>query len=605
MTMTKTSPGYSTRKTRIERVMEGAACWGSFYRNNPDKFAEDYLHLKLKRFQKILLVMMFWANVFVFIACRGIGKTFLSAIYCVERAILYPGTKVVIASGTRGQAINVLEKIMYELMPGSPELRAEIDDKKSHINNTDAIIVFKNSSTIKVVTASDSARGNRGNVLLLDEFRLMPKTIVDDVLRKFLTLRRMPRYEELTEAERRREYDKEKNLTMYLSSAWFKDSWAYMKCTDAFKAMMSSKRQFVCGFPYQLSIEEGLLDPELVQDEMADTDFSEIRFSMEMEAEFYGSADGAFFDFDTISRARKIKYPLLPDALSSKAGGTQLRIPPKQNSEIRLLSADIALMSSKRNKNDATSIFINCMIPTKGGRYISNIVYPETAEGLRTDDQALMIRKLYDEFSCDYIVLDTNGIGLGVFDALARDIVDPDTGQLYPALSCCNDKTMAERCTVPGAERVIWSIKASAQMNSDIAFLLREGFRSGRIRLLINEYDADDALGELKGYSSLNPQEKIRFKLPYINTTLLIDELVNLQHEETGSRVRIYEKSGRRKDRYSSLAYNYYAALQLENKKAKRSGTENTDKVFVIRAPSKNGKEVSAVYGRSDGHSWV
>ena len=603
--MKKTSPGYSTRTTRTERVMEGAALWGSFYRSNPDKFAEDYLHLKLKRFQKILLVMMFWANVFVFIACRGIGKTFLSAVYCVTRAILYPGTKVVIASGTRGQAINVLEKIMYELMPASPELRAEIDDKKSHINNTDAIIVFKNSSTIKVVTASDSARGNRGNVLLLDEFRLMPKPIVDDVLRKFLTLRRMPRYEELTEAERRREYDKEKNLTMYLSSAWFKDSWAYMKCADAFKAMMSSKRQFVCGFPYQLSIEEGLLDPELVQDEMADTDFSEIRFSMEMEAMFYGSADGAFFDFDTISKTRRIKYPYLPDAQSSKVGGTQLRIPPKQNGEIRLLSADIALMSSKRNKNDATSIFVNCMVPTKGGRYISNIVYPDTAEGLRTDNQALMIRKLYDEFQCDYIVLDTNGIGLGVFDALARDIVDPDTGQLYPALSCCNDKTMAERCVVPGADRVIWSIKASAQMNSDIAFLLREGFKSGRIRLLINEYDADDALGELKGYSSLNPQEKIRFRLPYINTTLLIDELVNLQHEEVGNRVRIYEKSGRRKDRYSSLAYNYYVALQLENRKAKRGGTENADKVFVIRAPSKYGKEVSAVNGRSDGHSWI
>lgn len=84
--------------------MEGAALWGSFYRSNPDKFAEDYLHLKLRRFQKILLSMMFWSTVFVFIAARGLGKTFLSAIYCAERAILYPGTKVVIASGTRGQA---------------------------------------------------------------------------------------------------------------------------------------------------------------------------------------------------------------------------------------------------------------------------------------------------------------------------------------------------------------------------------------------------------------------------------------------------------------------------------------------------------------------
>jgi len=594
-------------KTRTDKILEGAAMWGAYFRQNPDQFAERYLHLRLKRFQKILLCMMFWANVFVFIACRGIGKTFLSAIYCVIRAILWPGTKVCVASSRRSQATEVLNKIIYELMPLSPELRAEINEKKTHVNNTEAIIVFFNTSTIKVVTASDSARGNRCNVLLLDEFRLMRKDIVDTVLRKFLTLRRMPQFEELTDAERKREYAKEKNLTMYLSSAWFKDSWAYTKCTDALRALFEGKRQFVCGFPYQLSIEEGLLDPELVEDEMAEADFSDIKFSMEMGAEFYGSADGAFFDFDAVSKNRKIQYPMLTDDLSSRvSGGHALRIPPKQNGEIRLLSADIALMSSKRNKNDATSVFVNSMIPTKNGRYISNIVYADSCEGLRTDDQALIIRRLFEAYSCDYIVLDTNGIGLGVYDTLARDMPDPDTGQVYTALSCCNDKTMADRCTVPNAEKVIWSIKASAQFNSDIAFLLREGFQSGRVRLLANEYDADDALGEIKGFASLTPQEKIKYKLPYIHTSLLIDELVNLEHEEVGNRVRVYERSGRRKDRYSSIAYNYYVALQLENKIAKR-GDRNADdgRMFEIRAPGRGGKGVRISNGTYSKDGWI
>lgn len=596
---------WKSPKTRIDRIMDGAALWGAFYRFNPDKFAEEYLHLRLRRFQKILLVMMFWSAVFVFIACRGIGKTFLSAIYCVIRAILWPGTRICVASSRRGQATEVLNKIIYELMPLSAELRAEIDEKRTHVNNTEAIIVFKNSSTIKVVTASDTARGNRCHVLLLDEFRLMQKDVVDTVLRKFLTLRRMPRYDDLTDAERKREYAKEKNLTMYLSSAWFKDSWAYTKCTDALRAMFEGKRQFVCGFPYQLSIEEGLLDPELVEDEMSEADFSEIKFSIEMDALFYGAADGAFFDFEVVSKNRKIKYPMLPDRMSNKiAGGQAFRIPTKQNGEIRLLSADIALMSSKRNKNDATSIFINCMTPTKSGRYVSNIVYADSCEGLRTDDQALMIRKLYDEFMCDYIVLDTNGIGLGVYDTLARDITDTETGQIYPALSCCNDRTMAERCTVPGASRVIWSVKANAQFNSDAAFLLREGFQSGRIRLLANEYDADEMLSEIKGYSSMNPQERILYRLPYIHTTLLIDELVNLQHDELNGKVRIYEKSGRRKDRYSSLAYNYYVALQIENRNAKRGEASDGGNFFLIRAPgSSHGKEVSKI-GRYTDESW-
>lgn len=590
---------------RYQRVMEGAAYWGAYYRYNPDKFAEDYLHLKLKKFQKLLLVMMFWSTTFVLIACRGLGKTYLSAIYCVVRCILYPGTKVCIASGTRGQAINVLEKIMFELKPGSPELCAEIDEKQSKVNGTNAQIVFYNTSVIKVVTASDNARGNRCHVLLLDEYRLISKDTIDTVLRKFLTLRRMPRYEELTEEQRKAEYAKEKNLTMYLSSAYFKDHWSYTKCVDTLKAMVDpGRRQFVCGFPYQLSICEGLLDPEAVADEMAESDFSDIKFSMEMAAEFYGSAEGAFFDFDSISKNRRIKYPMLPDKVSSKLNNSQLvKIQQKQNGEIRLLSADIALMSSKRNNNDATAIFINQLMPTKAGRYSSNIVYADSCEGLRTDDQALLIRKLFDEFLCDYIVLDANGIGLGVFDCLARDIVDPD-GEIYPALSCCNNAEMAARAPI-GAPKVIWAIKASAQFNSDCAFLLREGFKSGRIRLLVNEYDADEILGGLRGYSSLNPPEQMQIKLPYIHTTLLIDELVNLQHEETGGKIKIFERSGTRKDRYSSLSYNYYVATQLESKLAKRFGMNaEVSEMFVIKPPSYTGKAVSMTNARGKHAAW-
>lgn len=591
---------------RYQRVMDGAAYWGSYYRYNPDKFAEDYLHLKLKKFQKLLIVMMFWSTTFVLIACRGLGKTFLSAIYCVIRCILYPGTKVCIASGTRGQAINVLEKIMYELKPASPELCAEIDDKQSKINGTNAQIVFFNTSVIKVVTASDNARGNRCHVLLLDEYRLISKDTIDTVLRKFLTLRRMPRYEELTEEQRKQEYSKEKNLTLYLSSAYFKDHWSYTKCIDTLKAMVNPNRhQFVCGFPYQLSINEGLLDPETVADEMAESDFSEIKFSMEMAAEFYGSADGAFFDFDSISKNRRIKYPMLPDSITSKLAFSQLiKIQPKQSGEVRILSADIALMKSKKHKNDATSIFINQMMPTKAGRYTSNIIYADSCEGMRTDDQALVIRKIFDEFSCDYIVLDTNGLGLGVYDCLARDIVDPETGEIYPAISCYNNTEMADRCTVPGADKVIWSIKANPQFNSECAILLREGFRSGRIRLLINEYDADEVLSEIRGYSSMNLAERMQFQLPYIHTTLLIDELVKLQHEESGGKVKIYEKSGMRKDRYSSLSYNYYVAIQLENQMVRRMNfNAQTSDVFIIKPPNYKGKAVKTTHGYK-GSKW-
>lgn len=324
---------------------------------------------------------------------------------------------------------------------------------------------------------------------------------------------------------------------------------------------------------------------------------------------FYGAGEDAFFNYDSIAKNRRIKHPMLPDRLSSKLQGSNAKIPIKEQGEVRILSADIALMSSKKHNNDATAIFINQMVRTKAGRYTSNIVFTDTYEGLRTEAQALVIRKLFDEYSCDYLVLDTNGIGLGVYDCLARDLVDTETGEVYPALSCCNNNEMASRCVVPGADKVIWSIKASSQFNSDCAFLLREAFRSGRIRLLCDEFSADEYLSEIRGYNSLNPAEKTMIKLPYINTTLLVDELTKLQHEESNGKIRVFEKAGMRKDRYSSLAYNYYVAVQIENKLNKRQvNSDGIDNSFIIKPPSyQNGKAVSNGVSRTSKRfsSWI
>lgn len=474
------------------------------------------------------------------------------------------------------------------------------------MNGTNAQIVFKNGSYIKVVTAGDSARGNRAHILLIDEFRLVPKDTVDTILSKFLISNRMPDYLDLTKEEREKEYEKESNKTLYLSSAYFSDSWAYRKCEDAFNAMAEGNmRHFVCGFPYQIAIQEGLLSVESVEDQMRESDFSEVKWAMEMGAEWFGAAEDAWFDFDSMSRSRRIEYPALPYRLSSKlANSAKVRIPIKKPNEVRILSADIALMSSKKYKNDATALFINQMLPTKAGRYMRNIIYADAVEGMHTEDQALLIRRLFEEYECDYIVLDCQGVGAGIYDCLIRDIADREYGELYPALSCCNNTEMAARCTVQGAKKVIWAVKASAQFNSDCAFLLREAFRSGRIRLLATEYDGEALMKEIKGFDSLSPSVKQELMMPYIHTTLLIDELTKLQHEESNGKVRIYERSGTRKDRYSSLAYSYYVSVQLEQKLNKKQNTSKIEEAYIIKPPDLKGKAVNRARGKNTVPKW-
>ena len=541
------------------------------------------MHLKL--FQKIVLMLMAVYDHMVYIASRGCGKSFLIAIFCCYKAILYPGTKIIIASGTRDQAVNVLEKIKTELKPLSPYLCAEI--KNDTLSTTKAQIDFYNGSFIKVVTASDSARGSRANVLICDEFRMIKKSVIDEVLKKFLTNPRHPGYLNKPEYAHLQETNKE----YYLSSAFFKSHWSYAKSLDfAKRTMDDSKKYFACGFPYQLPLEEGIYMREQIEDEMSEATFSELKWNMEMLALWFGDDEGSFFNFDDIDKNRQITHVWLPPDMASKLGDVKFKAPPKQANELRVLSADIALMPSKRHNNDAASLFINSMVASRGGRYMNNIMYTQNYEGELTDSMALIIRKCFDDFACDYIVLDVKSAGLGVYDMLIRDIADPETGVIYPALSCCNDDVYASRCKVPGAAKVIWVINGSARLNSECAIHLRDSFRSGRVRIPVSEYDAEQILGEVRGYGSKSPEEKMRIQLPYINTTLLINELINLQHDDSSGYVRVYEKANMRKDRYSSLSYNLYVASQLELELSKPKNSVPDSSYFAFKRPVTGGR---------------
>lgn len=509
------------------------------------------------------------------------------------RCILYPGTTICLASSVRGQAIQILEKIKIQLLPKAPLLQMEI--KTIKISATDAYVEFHNGSFIKVVTASDSARSNRANILITDEFRMVSKDILDTVLRKFLTAPREPGYLHKPQYA----HLKERNKEIYLSSAFYQSHWSYKKMRDYANKMLDigkdsggiedpvASKYFVCGLPYQLSIASGLLDPHAVADEMGEADFNEVSWSMEMCCEWWGSKAGSYFNFDSISANRNLKFAMLPKELSALLNDSRFyKIPPKQPGEKRLLSIDVALMASGRNQNDASAIFINQLVPTKTNRYVSNIVYTESSEGEHTADQALRVRKLYEMYDCDLIIVDVKGVGFGVADALVRDIQDPETGEEYPALSCYNNPDWAARCKSPGATKAIYAVNGNADFNSQCAVLLREGFRTGKIKLLDDESAGKVWYEQVKAYNQLTEEDKLALRMPYINTTLLVNELINLQSDDSTGKVRIHEKSGFRKDRYSSLSYSYYVACELEGKlRAKRARASVSDDVWMFRAP--------------------
>ena len=75
---------------------------------------------------------------------------------------------------------------------------------------------------------------------------------------------------------------------------------------------------------------------------------------------------------------------------------------------------------------------------------------------------------------------------------------------------------------------------------------------------------ADEELSELKGYMALPIEDKVKLLAVYTHTGLLVNELINLEYEAKDSVVKVKERSGERKDRYSSLSYNIWVSRQLE-----------------------------------------
>ena len=199
----------------------------------------------------------------------------------------------------------------------------------------------------------------------------------------------------------------------------------------------------------------------------------------------------------------------------------------------------------------------------------------------------MIVRRLFEQMDCDYIVIDANGVGMGIYDCLVDDMTDDVTGEFYPAFTCINDETMADHYKGSGRspQKVIYSVKASAKFNSQCAYSLRDCIERGKLRLLMSEEDFVAEMEEKKEYQDLSTEDQVDLRMPYIQTSLLINELVNLEYTSQGTEIKIKETGSNRKDRYSSLAYGNQIANELERKLTRRP--ERTDKVVMnFRAPS-------------------
>ena len=401
MAKSKQLTDHEIQQDKTDKILQVVAERCSYYRANPHRFCQDFLNVKLKLFQKILIWAMMIYDAFYFVAARSIGKTYLVALFSVCRCILYPGTKIIACSYTFKQGKEIILKITDDLMQHSSLLRNEIS--KWSTGQNDCFVYFKNGSFIRVVVAGETSRGARSNIMIIDESRLVSQKIIDTILVPMNGTPRQPGY--LSKPEYA--HLQEMNKVLYLSSAYFAQSEMFEKVKAYVANMLDPHlKYFVCDLPYTLSIKEGLLMRQQIENEMSEATFSDITFMMEREGLFYGSAEDALFNFKTLNERRVLSDCLFDLEIYRN---THIKMPEKQKGELRILSVDIALLASKRHDNDSSSLQIHSAIPTSNNDYIDNIVYIENQEGLITNELSLLVMRYYYQYDCDYIAIDANG----------------------------------------------------------------------------------------------------------------------------------------------------------------------------------------------------
>ena len=497
-------------------------------------------------------------------------KSWLIATYCVIRCILYPNTQIVLASGVKKQAQLIITSKIVDLYNRHEAVRAEIGDRRNIKEGAnDTSVSFLNGSKIVAVASNDNARGYRCNILILDEFRLIDKKIIDEVLKPMLNVVRQPDFKAKSEYSK---YPAEDNKTIYISSAWYKTHWIWEEFQSTFKRMLAGASYFVAGIPFQLSIFHGLLQMSKANEDRLLYD--KTTYDMEYEALFVGENERGYFKLEDINNCRTIAKSFIPATATEFAENRSRSVPKKlsnipridRSSEIRIVSLDVALMGGNKNVKNDSSAFTCMRLVQDGDAYRRDVLYLESIrESIATEDLAVRLKQLYNDFEADYVVIDTNGNGLGVFDAVCRILYDEERDIEYPAWSAINSEEMNERIKTKGIP-VVYSIKGNSALNSEIAVGLKTAFEKRKMRLPINDIEKREELVASGGFLKQSVEEQHRQLYPFQQSSALTNELVSLEYVVRTNNIVIQEVGTTTKDRYSSLAYANLLANELEKK---------------------------------------
>ena len=518
----------------------------SYYRYYVDEFCIDILHVDLFPFQRVILRAMARGQFSVLIACRGLGKSWIVALFYICISILYPNVKCGIASGNSQQARNVIiQKIKGELSKNETIAREINFPIKT--SSDDCYCEFKSGSEIRAITLAqdrggDSARSWRFNYLLVDEARLVKDDIVETIL---IPMTKTKRQNAL------RWKQNEKGKVIFISSAYLKTSGLYKRFKYHFDQMVSGNKNYVAMcFPYQVGIQAGLFDEDDIEQEREKPTMTSDKFSYEYEGIFVGSSGESYYPYELTMPCRTLEHCELEQ--------------PKNSDSIYIITHDVAVSTAKNSDNACTHVIKLKLRPN--GTYTKSVVYTKVVNGLALEKQRDFLRELIHlKFpNCKKLIIDERGSGNGLPRMFYEswEYTDPRTKVTveYPPLIKDNDE---EGFLLDNAVPLIRAVNATNDFNTTYYPYMKSCFEDRTLQLLVasDEVDAQYKSGEI------TPEEYAQ----YIEHDTLQSELSNIKQEYSESGNLQYNRivKTKKRDRATSLFYglSVVSEWELENRK--------------------------------------
>ena len=561
---------------RLEPIKPALRQYIAYWREYPDMFI-DFLQtgengkipdsgLKFYFYQRVFLRAAMRYKYVYFVFPRAYSKSFLSVLTLMIRCILYPRAKLFVTSGGKEQAAGIIKEKVDELCALVPALDRELDRRPGQTRQSKdyCIFKFKNGSYFDNLAATEKSRGKRRHGGLMEECVGIDGTILNEVIIPIMNVSRL-----CMDGTMQQEETLNKSQ-IYVTTAGWKGTFAYDKLIQLLVRMIvEPEKAFIMGGTWRIPVLMKLLDRSFLQDLQRDGTYNEASFDREYESKWSGTAENAFFNGEIFDRNRILKQPEYEHSGRSSVHSYYV------------LSVDVG------RKGCDSVVCVWKVTPQSAGPAIKSLVNIYTMNDEHFQDQAIKLKRLYYKYKARRLVIDANGLGIGLIDYMVKSQNDDVSGEHFPDFGVYGGTQVdaAEEYkkyrTNETEEEAMYLMKASAPINSEAHANAQTQMNAGKIKMLIDERVAKIKLLDTVAGKKMTPEKRAEYLKPFTLTSILKEEMMNLREENEGINIILKQANkGIKKDKFSAFEYGLYYIKMEEESKKKKKKFKITDMIF-------------------------